>query len=154
MSTFPPFTIRWVDSVDAIPHALWEACFPPPLEGRWWYATLHGCGITDQFAFAYAVIERAGEPVGIAPTFAMDVPLDVIAPDSLAAVVRFVGRYVRFLRYQRTLFVGSPCSDEGTVGLLPGVELSGVADSLQSALNARGRAGGRVDDRVERFQRE
>jgi hypothetical protein len=132
-----PITIRWFDSLDQIDPDLFNACFPPPLEGRWWYAALEKCGIEDQFTFAYAQIEKDGKPVGIAPTFLMDVPLDVIAPDQIASLVRTVGKYIRFLRYQRTLFVGSPCSEEGTVGLLPEVQLAEVAPALQQALNDR-----------------
>ncbi len=132
-----PITIRWTTTVDAIPPALWLACFPPPLEGRWWYATMESSGLEDQFTFAYAILEDAGSSIGIAPTFLMDVPLDVIAPDRLASLVRLIGRYVRFLRYQRTLFVGSPCADEGTVGLIPGVALADVIAPLQDALDRR-----------------
>ena len=130
-------TIRWADRADDVPGELWAAAFPPPLEGRWWYATLEASGLADQFTFAYAVIESDGRAVGIAPTFLMDVPLDVIAPDRLAAAVRWVGRRVRWLRYQRTLFVGSPCADEGTVGLLPGVSLANVIGPLQDELDRR-----------------
>jgi hypothetical protein len=137
MSSADSIFVRWVDSVDDIPADLWAACFAPPLEGRWWYAALQHCGIEDQFTFAYAIIQKSGHPVGIAPTFLMDVPLDIIAPDQLAILVRFVGKFIRFLRYQRTLFVGSPCSDEGTVGLIPGVSLSDIAAPLQAALNDR-----------------
>ena len=130
-------TVRWVDAAADVPADLWAAAFAPPLEGRWWYATLEAAGLGDQFTFAYAILEDAGTPVGLAPTFEMDVPLDVIAPDSLAAAVRFVGRYVRFLQYQRTLFVGSPCGDEGTVGLTPGTALADVVGPLQDALDRR-----------------
>ncbi len=130
-------TVRWVQTVDAVPATLWAACFAPPLEGRWWYAAMEASGLDDQFTFACAVIDRDGQPVGLAPTFLMDVPLDVIAPDRLANLVRLVGRYVRFLRYQRTLFVGSPCADEGTVGVVPGVSLSDVIGPLQDALDRR-----------------
>ncbi len=130
-------SIRWVPTAADVSADLWAACFPPPLEGRWWYAALEAAGLVDQFTFGYAVLEDAGKPIGLAPTFLMDVPLDVIAPDRLAHVVRVVGRYVRFLRYQRTLFVGSPCADEGTVGLVPGVHLADVVGPLQDALDAR-----------------
>jgi hypothetical protein len=130
-------TICWHDSLEQIDPDLWNSCFPPPLEGRWWYSVLEKCGIGDQFTFAYAVIEKDNVPVGIAPTFLMDVPLDVIAPDQLASLVRFAGKYIRFLRYQRTLFVGSPCSEEGTVGLLQAATLSEVIAPLQQALNQR-----------------
>jgi hypothetical protein len=132
-----PITVRWTTSAGSIPADLWAACFPPPLEGVWWYTNMEASGLDDQFTFAYAILEDAGRPIGIAPTFVMDVPLDVIAPDQLGALVRFVGRYVRFLRYQRTLFVGSPCADEGTVGLVPGVALVDVIGPLQETLDRR-----------------
>ncbi len=134
-----PITVRWLDTAAAVPADLWAAAFPPPLEGRWWYAALEAAGLSDQFTFAYAVLDRDGSPVGLAPTFLMDVPLDVIAPDRLASLVRTVGRFVRSLRYQRTLFVGSPCADEGTIGLIPGVELAAVLAPLQDALDRRAR---------------
>jgi uncharacterized protein len=143
MALSAPVIVRWVSSFADIPQSAWDQCFPPPLEGRWWYATLEECGIEEQFSFAYAVIEPGGggggggETIGIAPTFLMDVPLDIIAPDQIAGLVRVAGKFVRFLRYQRTLFVGSPCSDEGSVGLVPGVTLGEVAGPLQDALNDR-----------------
>src|SRR5262249_46987459 len=86
---------------------------------------------------AYGVIERGAEPVGIAPTFLMDVPLDLVAPPLIARVLRTAGRVFSGFRYQRTLFVGSPCSDEGTVGLPPDVQLTEIAPLLQTALERR-----------------
>lgn len=71
-------TVRFVDSEQAIPAALWEACLPPPLEGRWWYATLEQSGLEEQFVFRYAVLCDGDRPVGIAPFFLMDVPLDIV----------------------------------------------------------------------------
>lgn len=138
MPTSPrSISVRWAATVDDVPTDLWAACFPPPLEGRWWYAMLERSGLDDQFVFSYAIIDAAGHPIGIAPAFVMDVPLDVIAPDQLAATVRVVGRYVRYMRYQRTLFIGSPCVDEGTVGLVPGVMLADVIGPLQAAVEQR-----------------
>jgi predicted N-acyltransferase len=69
----------------------------------------------------------------------MDVPLDLVAPPLIARCLRAAGRVFPRLRYQRTLFVGSPCSDEGTVGLLPEVPLAEVAPLLQKALEGRAR---------------
>ncbi len=130
-------SIRWVTSVDEISSELWTRCFPPPLEGRWWYNVLEHSGLDSQFTFAYAVLEREAEPVGVAPTFLMDVPIDLVAPPMIARLLRLAGRVFSRLRYQRTLFVGSPCSDEGTVGLLPGVQLAEAAPLLQTALERR-----------------
>lgn len=128
-----PLSVRWVSSADAIPAELWQQCFPPPLEGRWWYSLLERSGLDDQFAFSYAVLEKNGIPIGIAPAFLMNVPIDLVAPDLLSRIIRSAGRWAPRLRYQRTLFIGSPCADEGTVGLIPGVRLRDVAVILQDA---------------------
>lgn len=139
MSLAAPFSIRWVSSADEIAADLWARCFPSPLEGLWWYTTLEHSGLESQFTFAYAVIERGTDSVGIAPTFLMDVPIDLVAPPLIARLLRMAGNVVPRLRYQRTLFVGSPCSDEGTVGLLPHMSLAEIAPILQDALALRAR---------------
>jgi hypothetical protein len=133
------FSVRWVSSAAEIPSDLWQRCFPPPLEGDWWYSTLEQSGLESQFTFAYAVIEQAAETVGIAPIFLMDVPIDIVAPPVIARLLQVAGNVLPRLRYQRTLFVGSPCSDEGTVGLLPRIALADVAPILQDALALRAR---------------
>ena len=74
MST-PGFSVRFVQSESQIDPWLWDACFAPPLEGRWWYSTLEQCGLEDQFSFLYGVLHRDGIPVGIAPAFVMDFPV-------------------------------------------------------------------------------
>ncbi len=131
--------IRWFSSADAIPQSLWERCFPPPLEGRWWYRALDRSGLEDQFTFAYAILEQAGSPIGIAPTFVMNVPIDLVAPPLVAKALVRAGAVMPRLRYQRTVFVGSPCADEGTVGLVSGVGLSDVAPFIQDAAALRAR---------------
>jgi hypothetical protein len=123
-----------------IPATLWAACFPPPLEGLFWYESLARAGLEDQFGFAYGVVMQDGKAVAIAPVFTMDLPMDLVAPPAVAWVLGFAGGLVRWLRVQRTLFVGSPCSDEGTVGMLAGTSLADVAPILQPALVERARA--------------
>src|SRR3989442_6104181 len=46
-------------------------------------STLEQCGLEDQFSFLYGVIHRDGTPVGIAPAFAMDFPVALVAPPGL-----------------------------------------------------------------------
>jgi hypothetical protein len=123
------FSVRWVESAARIDAALWEACFAPPLEGRWWYAALEQSGLGDQFQFLYALIQRDSTPVGIAPAFLMDLPVALVAPAGLAPLVQWLR--------PRTLFVGSPCADEGTVGTLPDVERAGALRALQHALERK-----------------
>jgi len=127
-------SIRFVGSQAEVPAALWDACFPPPLEGRWWYETLEASGLEDQFTFAYAVIEQDGTPAGIAPVFLMRVPLGLAVPDWLRPFLEGPARVLPFLADPMTLFVGSPCADEGTVGLLPGIDRRAALLALQDAL--------------------
>ncbi len=133
-------TVRWVSSTTDITSELWALSFPTPLEGEWWYRAIERGRLEDQFGLAYGVIEREARPIGIAPTFVMDVPIDLVAPPIVAAVLRAGGRVLPRLRYQRTLFVGSPCSDEGTVGMVPGELTSSVLDAVQQSLEARARS--------------
>jgi hypothetical protein len=113
--------INWVNSESSIPQDLWAQCFPPSVEGRWWYQALERCGIEDQFTFLYGVVSDPSGPVAIAPAFLMDVPIRLVLPPALLPLANLLGRVVPSTLYQRTLFIGSPCSDEGMVGILPGV---------------------------------
>jgi hypothetical protein len=137
MST--PFAVSFLDSQAEIPASLWDACFPLPLEGRWWYEVLEQSGLEDQFTFRYALVRQDGRAVGIAPLFLMDVPLDIVTPDFLRPLTALLGRFAPSLMRQRTLFVGSPCSDEGTVGLVPGIDRRGALLCLQRALDKEAR---------------
>jgi hypothetical protein len=130
-------SVAFHESEAEIPRTLWEACFPPPLEGRWWYETLETCGLDDQFTFLYATIENDGRPVGIAPCFTMDVDLRLVVPPLLWPLLAALGRVFRSLARPRILFVGSPCADEGTVGFEPGVDRAQALHSLQVALERK-----------------
>ncbi len=129
-------SVRFVASEAEIGGDLWAACFPPPLEGRWWYHALERGGLEDQFTFFYALVEEAGRPVGIAPAFLMDMDIALVLPAAVLPLFRLAGRVWPAALYQRTLFVGSPCSDEGTVGLLPGVDRRAALLVLQQAFEA------------------
>jgi hypothetical protein len=130
------FSVQFVSSEAQIPPALWDACFAPPLEGRWWYQVIETCGLDDQFTFAYAIIFQGSDAIGIAPVFEMDVPLAIAVLPSLRPLIRALERLLPSLFRPRTLFVGSPCADEGTVGLLSGVDRRRALDCLQQALEA------------------
>lgn len=132
-------SIRFAASEAEIPAALWDACFSPPLEGRWWYQALEASGLEDQFTFAYAVIQEGERPIGIAPVFVMKVPLGLAVPEWLRPILAIPARTLPFLADPRTLFVGSPCAEEGTVGLLPEVDRRAALLALQDALEAEAR---------------
>src|SRR5271169_3139914 len=113
------FQVEFLETASQIPNDLWDDCFQPPAEGRWWYEALDQSSIDDQFTFFYGLIKNLGCPVGIAPIFVMDVPVDQVAPQEFLQLLRLVGKIVPTVLYQRTLFVGSLILDEGRVGLFP-----------------------------------
>jgi hypothetical protein len=67
----------------------------------------------------------------------MNVPIELVMPPALLPLFTRLGRLFPSVRYQRTVFVGSPCSDEGTVGLLPDVDPRQALLCLQRALEER-----------------
>jgi uncharacterized protein len=131
--------IDFVGRAEDIEESVWRQCFRQPLEGHFWYQTLEASGLEDQFAFSYAQIQMGGKPVGIAPCFLHDVPITLVAPPFVAFVLARLSRVFPRVGYQRTLFIGSPCSDEGTIGLIEGVHLQEVADSVCAAMRLKAR---------------
>ena len=127
-------SLEWVKSEADIPADLWEKCFPPPFEGRWWYSVLELSGLESQFRFSYGLLSSDGQSIGIVPVFLNDVPIELVAPDNIAVGFRLLSKIIPACGYQRTLFVGSPCADEGTVGLIAGINLSDVAAFIHAQL--------------------
>jgi Acetyltransferase (GNAT) domain len=131
------YQIEFFETASQIPNDLWEACFQPPAEGRWWYEALEQSGIENQFTFFYGLIKHLGHSVGIAPVFVMDVPIDEVAPQQFLQLLRLVGKFVSSVLCQRTLFVGSPILDEGRVALVSNVNRHAALLSLQLALEKK-----------------
>jgi hypothetical protein len=131
------YQIEFFETASQIPNDLWEACFQPSAEGRWWYEALEQSRIEDQFTFSYGLIKHLGHSVGIAPVFVMDVPIDQVAPQQFLRLLRLVGKIVPSVLCQRTLFVGSPILDESRVGLVSHVNRRAALLSLQVALEKK-----------------
>ncbi len=139
------YEAAWVDHSDDVPPSLWAQLFPPPLEGDWWYRALERSGLDDQFCFRYLLLKQGGIPVGLVPAFLMDVPMRLVVPPVLLPWVSAFGRVFPWLRAQRTLFVGSPCAEEGRIGLLPGVDVASALRCIDAELiNEMRRNGARV----------
>jgi len=129
------YTARIVPSASEVPQALWAQGFAAPLEGQWWYETLERSHIEQQFRFFYAIIEDNGRPVALAPMFCADVPIELVVPEKTLPLFRLAAKVFPGVMAQRTLFVGSPCADEGTIGLMPAADL---ADVLAAVARAQG----------------
>ncbi len=136
------YELAWVDHSDDIPPSLWAQLFPPPLEGDWWYRALERSGLDDQFSFRYLLLKQGGIAVGLVPTFLMDVPMRLVVPPALLPWVSALGRVLPWLRAQRTLFVGSPCAEEGRIGLLPSVDAPTALRCIDAALRVEMRRSG------------
>ncbi len=130
------YSVAIVESEKSIPADLWAACFPPPLEGHWWYQVLEQSGLDEQFQFLYALVSVGGRPVGIAPLFMMKIGLEFLVPKPLVPMLALVGKIFKTLSEPRILFVGSPCSDEGAVGILPGADRRAALFAIQHAIEA------------------
>jgi hypothetical protein len=130
------FEASWVDRIDDIPEEFWEQCLAPEREGAWLYRALERSALEDQFRFRYLALRHHGRLVGVAPTFLMDVPLQLVVPPVLRFWVSRLGRLIPWLRSQRTLFVGSPLTEGGQVYLLPGVERDAALHCIDAALRS------------------
>src|SRR5262245_3532617 len=133
------FGVTFCTSESEIPGALWDACFPPTVEGRWWYRSLERCGLEDQFTFFYALIHDSERVVGIAPAFLMRLPLDVVVPDALLPVAARLEKVHPSFWRPLALFLGSPCAEEGRIGLLPGIERRPALLATQRSLETKAR---------------
>jgi hypothetical protein len=132
-------SVQFVASETQIPPSLWDACFLPPIEGHWWYQTLENCGLENQFTFAYGVIYEGIKPIGIAPIFFMNVPMSLAVAPRFRPLVRIFEKALPSVFCPRALFVGSPGSEEGTVGFLPGVNQRRALLCLQQSLEIEAR---------------
>jgi hypothetical protein len=127
--------VRLVARADEAPAELWAAGFGPPLEGPWWYRGLEASGLEEQFTFLYAIVEDDGRPVGLAPLFVADIPMELVVPTGVMSLLRLAGRVIPAVLNQRTLFVGSPFSDEGTVAIVAGADRVAVLTAIARALD-------------------
>ena len=128
------YLVRTVRRAQDAPQALWEYGFAPPIEGKWWYEVFEQSGLEDQFEFLYAIVERDGRAVGLAPMFVADVPIELVVPDELFPIFKVIGRVLPGVMAQRTLFVGSPCADEGAVAVAEGEDRVAVLAALAGAM--------------------
>ena len=134
--TTTPLEVVWVDRAADIPAWTWAQFFAPPREGAWWYRALEQSGLDNQFSFRYLLLKQGSTTVGLAPTFLMNVPMRLVVPPALLPWVSALGQVFPWVRAQRTLFVGSPCAEEGWIGLARGIDVSAALRSIDVALRA------------------
>ncbi len=129
--------VEWLNSEADVPADLWRACFSAPFEGSWWYAALKQAGLQDQFTFIYGLVYENEKPVAIAPAFVMNVPIRLVMPPAILPIVNVLGKIMPSLLYQRTFFIGSPCSDEGRVGMIDHENVSERLRAINQAMQSQ-----------------
>lgn len=135
-------SVSFVESEKDIPAELWSACFKPEQEGQWWCRIVETAGLDQQFRIFYALVRRGSEAVGIAPMYTMELPLDFIVPDTMIPMLAWLGKMLPKLSQPQILFVGSPCADEGAIGLLPSIDRREALLCIQNAIEREGPARG------------
>ena len=126
-------TVTFKETHKQIDPILWDDCFKAPQEGHFWYEALEASHLEDQFTFFYGLIEYENKPVGIIPAFVHNVPLSLVAPNFVAWPLKQLARIIPEVGYQRTFFVGSPCSDSGHIGLREGLNPSDFIQGIVAA---------------------
>ncbi len=126
-------TVNFFNSAAKVSDDAWQLFSNPSLEGRWWYDALEKSNLKDQFKFWYAVLKINDEPIVLAPLFIMNVPISVIMPDWLEKHVERVSKVLPGLATVKSLFVGSPCAEEGYLGIKDGVDFSSLIFHLNDA---------------------
>ena len=129
-----PLSYRWHATAAEIPQECWNRCFPDSVEGLFWYQTLEQCELSAQFNFQYLLVFDEQGPAAIAPVFIMEVPLQIMAPVELEKLLNILARVLPRLTKIRTVFIGSPCADEGTVGIIPGRNNADVYQAVNQAV--------------------
>ena len=132
-------SVEFVDSATKVPNALWKEYFPETIEGRFWYVALEQSKLESQFQFVYALVKEGPDIIAIAPAFLFDVPMELVVPETVAKLIKVVEPVLPSLKYQRTLFVGSVCADEGTIGVKSDVALRDIVTALQKAVEKKAR---------------
>jgi uncharacterized protein len=135
-------TVQFFNSARKVPAEAWELLPEQSVEGRWWYEALEASNLRSQFKFWYAVLRMNGEAQVLAPLFLMKVPISVILPDWVESFVNPVASLMPQVFSVRSLFVGSPCAEEGTIGVKSHAELAPLMIHLNLALRKFARVNG------------
>jgi predicted N-acyltransferase len=111
------------------------------MEGMWWYDSLDRSGLESQFRFSYLVVSRGTSPCAIVPMFTMDLPLAVMAPTGMVSLFDRLSKIplLKSIIHVKTLFIGSPCSDEGTIGIVEGTDRSTIFRTVSKIVQEKAR---------------
>ena len=109
------FTTTITASITAIPREDWDAVFPPIAESYDFFRTLEET-MTGQFKSWYIALYEQGRPVGMAPCFVMDYPLETTLEGKPKKILGWLQKILRRTFTLRILLCGCQAA-EGRLGL-------------------------------------
>lgn len=104
----------------------WDACFPGNLEGYDYLLAVEESGL-DGFRWRYVTVEQAGRIIAAMPAFLCDYGLETTLPRGhLQGLIEQMRRIMPgFLKFKLAC-LGSPCTENGVIGINPAVPASGL----------------------------
>lgn len=109
-------TYKILDSVSKINRNDWDSVFGSIPEGYEFYHTLEKSDLKE-FSFYYLLLYRDGNILSIAPLFVADFYLDIVLEGFIKNVIGFIRHFIPKFFILKTLFCGSPFSENGVLGI-------------------------------------
>jgi predicted N-acyltransferase len=98
----------------------WDACFPGAVEGFDYLAAVEAAGLPG-FDWRYVTVSRDGEILACAPGFITDYSLDTTLTSFGRSLVAATRRLAPRAFTLRLASLGSPCTEDVSVGFSPGL---------------------------------
>lgn len=128
MDTGPRLTTRIVNRITEIPPQDWDKAFPDIPENHNFLKTLDET-LFGQFTFYYILVSEDGLPVGCAPCFVMDFPIDIAVSNPLKIFFNAVRKIAPKIVNPRVVLCGIPMGI-GRIGVIK------RPDEVLEAINA------------------
>jgi predicted N-acyltransferase len=109
-------TYKILDSISQINRDDWDSVFGSIPEGYEFYHTLEKSELKE-FSFYYLLFYRDKNIISIAPLFVADFYLDIVLEGFIKNVIGFIRHFVPRFFILKTLFCGSPFSENGVLGI-------------------------------------
>lgn len=126
---------RVVNSIHEIGRSAWEGCFTARLEDYDYLSAVEASGLSG-FEWRYVVVECGGRPVAAAPGFITDYPLDTTLNEAGRRLIAGARRLFPRAFTVRLAALGSPCTEDVSLGFAPGLSPVRRREALRVLLAA------------------
>jgi hypothetical protein len=112
--------VRVARSIHEVDRAGWDACFAGRLEGYDYLAAVEDARLAG-FVWRYVLVEEGGQLLAAAPAFLTDYRLDTTLTPFGRGLVAATRRVAQRAFMVRLAALGSPCTEDVTVGFARGI---------------------------------